>query len=63
MKNIPLSFRRKYASVEWIKIAGMRDKLIHHYFGINLERIWNVIKIDVPVLEGEIIKILDKEKK
>ncbi|MFH1586187.1 MAG: HepT-like ribonuclease domain-containing protein [archaeon] len=40
----------------------MRDKLIHHYFGINLERVWNVIKKDLPVLEGEIIMILEKEK-
>ena len=62
VKNLPLSFRKKYPSVEWIKIAGMRDKLIHHYFGINLERVWNVIKRDLPVLEGDILRILEKEK-
>ena len=62
VKNLPISFRNKYPNVPWSKIAGMRDKIIHHYFGVDLETVWNVIKKDLPVLEEEIIKILEKNK-
>ncbi len=39
----------------------MRDKLIHHYFGVNLENIWKVIKDDMPILKGQVEEILEKE--
>jgi len=58
VKNIPESFRKKYPSVEWKEIAGMRDKLVHHYFGVNLENVWKVVKEDIPVLKRKIKKIL-----
>lgn len=61
VKNTPLNFRKKYPSIEWVKIAGLRDKIIHQYFGVDLEIIWRVVKEDIPELEGEIIKILKKE--
>ena len=57
-KNLPLHFRKMYAFVEWAKIAGLRDKIIHHYFGIDLEIIWVVIKKDLPKLKKDIEKIL-----
>ena len=60
-KNISSDFKKKYPNVPWVKITGMRDKLIHHYFGINLKIIWNVIKEDIPMLKREIILILKKE--
>ena len=62
-KNIPSSFRNKHPSVEWSKIAGLRDKLIHHYFGINLERVWTIIRRDLPKLKDDIKIILEKESK
>lgn len=62
VKNIPVSFRKKNSSVEWVKISGLRDKLIHHYFGLDLEIIWRVIKQDMPDLEEEIIKILNQKE-
>ncbi|MEK6906177.1 MAG: DUF86 domain-containing protein [Nanoarchaeota archaeon] len=61
-KNIPLSFRKKYSYVEWQKIAGLRDKLIHHYFGVDLESIWKVVKDDLPKLKENIKKIIKQEK-
>ena len=58
VKNLPLEFDAKYPGVEWNKIAGMRDKLIHNYFGVNLEFIWNVITNKLIPLKQQITKIL-----
>lgn len=57
-KNIPPEFRKKHHEIEWNKIAGLRDKVIHHYFGINLNIVWEVIKKDLPKLKEDIKKIL-----
>ncbi len=60
VKNIPYEFRRKHKDIPWKEIAGMRDRLIHHYFGVNLERVWNVIKKDLPDLKESVSRILLK---
>jgi uncharacterized protein with HEPN domain len=57
-KNIPNSFRKKYPDVPWKGIAGMRDKLIHHYFGVDLNEVWDVIRGDLPKLKKQIQEIL-----
>ncbi len=64
VKNIPASFRRKYSSIEWKKIAGLRDILIHEYFGIDYELLWDIVENKVPSLGKEIESILSdlKEK-
>lgn len=56
-KNIPDSFRKKYPEIPWRKIAGFRDVLSHAYFGVNINRVWNIIKIDLSKLKKEINKI------
>lgn len=60
--NLSNDFREKYYGVEWKKIVGFRDKMIHNYFGVNLERVWNVIRYDLQKLKKDIKKILEKEK-
>jgi len=65
VKNISNEFRNKNPNIEWNKIAGFRDKMIHHYFGVSLERVWIVIKDDLPNLKNKILEIkkdLEKEK-
>jgi uncharacterized protein with HEPN domain len=57
-KKIPPDTRRQYKTVEWKKIAGLRDIVIHDYFGINEDIIWDVIKSRMPVLAQEIGYIL-----
>ena len=63
VKNIPSKFKKGYPNVLWKQIAGMRDVLIHEYFGVNLERVWETAKKDLPELKEKISKILkDIEK-
>lgn len=64
-KNIPDNIKKIYAKVKWRAIAGMRDKLIHEYFGVSNQIVWETIKIDIPSLQlqiNKILKDLDKEK-
>jgi len=62
VKNISEKFRKKYPKVEWKKIAGTRDIFIHAYFGVISERVWGIIKKDLPILKKQIKEILEKEK-
>lgn len=57
-KKIPDDFRKKHKDIEWRSIAGMRDKLIHNYFGVDFELVWDVIKNKLPKLKKKIEKIL-----
>jgi len=57
-KKIPDNFRIKYNEIPWKRMAGMRDKLIHDYFGIDLEIVWSVVKNELPPLEPLIQKVL-----
>ncbi len=65
VKNIPDSFREKYPKVPWKKIAGFRDVLSHAYFGVSIERVWNIIENDLLNLKKEIedLKIKEAEQK
>jgi len=47
----------KYNKIPWKKLAGMRDRLIHHYFGVNFDIVWEIAKQDLPDLAAEIDKI------
>lgn len=60
VKNLPSDFKKKYPKVEWREIAGMRDKLIHEYFGVNLNVVWRTIKKDIPGLKKQISELLEK---
>ena len=59
-KNIPANIKEKYSEVEWKKIAGLRDILVHEYFGVDLEVLWDIICNKLPLLRKQIISILKK---
>lgn len=56
------SLREKEHTVPWKKMAGMRDKLIHNYMGVDLEAVWDTIVDVLPSLEKDIQEILDQKK-
>lgn len=50
-KNIDKYFKNKYPDLPWKKISGLRDVIAHEYFGVKLERIWEIVKTDLPDLK------------
>lgn len=57
VKNISDATKERYPKIEWKKIAGARDIFIHGYFQVDFEKIWDVIKKDLPVLKNDISNI------
>lgn len=57
-KNIPARIKNKYKVIPWKKMAGMRDKLIHEYFGVNKEVLWKTIQEDIPELKRKMLELI-----
>jgi uncharacterized protein with HEPN domain len=53
-------FEHRFPDVPWSEIIGMRNVLVHHYFGIDLDLVWAAVKRDLPLLRGQIRDILDQ---
>lgn len=58
-RNISPNLKKKHKKIEWSKIIGTRDKMVHHYFGVDLDIVWNIIKSDLPKLKNEIKGIIE----
>lgn len=58
-KHVSESTRVNAPTIPWRVVAGMRDKLIHHYFGVDLEIVWAVVVNDLPPMRREIQRLLD----
>jgi len=64
-KKVPMDIRDKYPEIPWKYMAGMRDKLIHEYHGVDLEMIWKVITEELPKLKPKfkfIIEVLENKE-
>jgi uncharacterized protein with HEPN domain len=57
-KNIPENIRGKYPDIPWKKMAGMRDKISHFYFGMDMKKVWLAVKRDIPKIKPQIRKVL-----
>ena len=62
-KNISRNLKEKYPYVAWSDLSKVRDKLIHHYFGVNLDIVWGIVEESLPELLSQINKIVESEKK
>lgn len=60
-KKVPPSVRKRHAKVPWKQMAGMRDKLIHEYFGVNYQVLWKTAQEDIPPVQPLIAKVLEEE--
>ena len=58
-KNVPYDFKKKFTHIEWKQIVGMRNKVVHEYFVIDVETVWNVIQRDLPELKQAFSKLLN----
>ena len=61
-KNIPNTIRDRYTDVPWKDMAGMRDKLIHDYSGVDAEVLWKTVEQDLPLLRASVSKIMKELK-
>lgn len=57
-KRVPKAFRDKYPHVPWRGMTGMRDKVIHGYFGVDVEVVWRTVRQDLPPLQSAIARML-----
>jgi len=60
VKKLPENLRAKHSAVEWKKIAGLRDILIHEYFGLDAEIVWDIVQNKVPALDREVRTMLNE---
>ena len=59
VKNLSEDLRKDHPEIEWRKIAGLRDRLIHHYFEVDWEIVWDVVTGKLPALEEKTVVIVD----
>ncbi|MBE0408945.1 MAG: DUF86 domain-containing protein [Anaerolineales bacterium] len=59
-KNLSDEFRVKYPEIPWQEMAGTMDRLMHHYFGINQEIVWQIVEKDLPDLKKQIEQAINE---
>lgn len=62
-RNLPSDLRKSYPKVPWRSITGMRNVLIHEYFGVDLDIVWKVVAQRLPVLKSHVSAMLAKNKR
>lgn len=60
-KNIPLHVKKSSPDVEWKRISGLRDILIHEYFGIDIDILWDIVKNKLPDLKKRVYELLNEQ--
>lgn len=57
-KNLSGSLRAQFPDIPWKSMAGVRDRLIHHYFGVNLDIVWQIVTIELPQVASQLQNLL-----
>ena len=57
--RLPKDFTDKHLAIEWVKIVGLRHRIVHEYFGVRLERVWKTAKKDIPKLKKQVSELLE----
>ncbi len=60
-KSVPADVKLNWAEIPWKNMAGMRDKLIHDYIGVNYTIVWDVVKNKIPDIKQKIMQVIEKE--
>jgi len=60
VKNVSEETKRRYPKVEWKKISGTRDIILHSYFNVDLDVVWEIIKKDIPIFKKQILEIKEE---
>jgi len=60
-KHIPDEVSAQYPDLPWREMAGTRDRLIHHYFGVNLDVVWGIVELELPGVVAELEVILSQD--
>jgi uncharacterized protein with HEPN domain len=55
--RLPENFKNQHRHVEWVKIVGLRNRIVHVYFGLDIQIIWQIIKHDLPVFNDELASL------
>ncbi|MEX2284409.1 MAG: HepT-like ribonuclease domain-containing protein [Gemmatimonadota bacterium] len=58
-KHLPAAFRTEHMSIDWRSLIGMRDRLIHGYFGVDYEIVWDAVQNSVPELRRQVAELLE----
>ena len=62
-KRLSDKTRDNFPDVPWKDMTGMRDKLIHHYLGVDIDAVWDTVKEDIPILKNKLKDLLEKGEK
>ncbi len=60
-KHLSVGLREKYPDIPWKGMAGVRDRLIHHYFGVNLDIVWQIVTAELPRVASQLERLLNEE--
>jgi uncharacterized protein with HEPN domain len=63
VKRVPNPIRKNHPSVAWRKIAGLRDRLIHAYFDIDIDIIWDIVHSELPILKTQVREIIEEKSR
>ena len=61
-RGVSSDVRERYPQIAWKDIIGTRDRLIHGYFDVDLDIVWQIVRVDLPKLEDELVKIVSPER-